>query len=216
MKSLVCLFILNASLIFADEIQENSQLYRIADNGKIERNDWVKLPITVPYEEDKAEKVEIQFPSTPTFINGLQSPCITATDEEGMKYIFSRMLFPEENFNLHKSVDFVVESIKKSPNKKLAGFGYPQNDLKDSGYMISYVKDDEMRRMVFIKSAHLVYCLEVSSHNEIYRDLESIEMGTEAFEILMNDAYKASAFFHSLEVDGVSMMKDALQIPSNG
>lgn len=215
MKSLIFLFILNASLIFAEEIQENSQIY-IADDGRIKTNNWVKLPIIVPYEEDKAEKVEIQFPTTPTFVNDVKDPYITATDKEGMKFIFSKMFFPEENFNLRKSVDFVIESIKKSENKILVDFGYPQYDLKDSGYMIDWVKDDELHRMVFIKSAHLVYCLEVISHNKIYRDLESIEMGTEAFEILTNDTYKASAFFHSLEVDGVSMMKDALQIPSNG
>ncbi len=206
----------SASVFTAEETQvlptneEESFTYCINENLKNDTSDWITFPITFGFFDiesgvDNAEKVTVSLPSEPKFIqaNGMQSPHITVTDQDGMSFNIARMEIPEDGFNLKQSVNFLAESISKSSSKKLIGWGWPEPNPNDSVYFMMWAEGDKMIRLTMVKSTHLVYFLETSICNEIYRnfDWESMETDTVSFDTIMRDSLKTNTFTRSFVIE---------------
>lgn len=154
-------------------------------------------------EPSKEESIKISFPSEPEFVeeNGLQSSYFTATDKDGMTYSIASMQLPEDNFSLCNSVDFLVKSISNSSSKKLVAIGRPNPNPNDAVHFIMWTQNDKMTRLTLVKSAHFVYFLETCVQNEIYKDVDSIEMDNEVSDIMIRDSLKTGAFIRSLVIE---------------
>lgn len=185
--------------------EQESFTYCTNENQKVDISDWIIFPISFEYivgQFSKKENVEISFPESPKFVeeNGVQPSHFTATDRDGMTFNIASLRITEENFNLRKSVDFIAESIAKSPNKKLFAVAYPEPNPNDSGYGIMWTEGDKMISLTFIKSFHFIYFLETNIHDEIYRDTSSIEMGSESFDKMIRNSLKNGAFVKSFVI----------------
>ncbi len=213
-KYVIFLLLSSVSLFAIDKTQDistneqESFTYSVKENQKIDTGDWITYPITFGIfnveSPLKEENVEVSFPSEPKFVeeNGMQSSYFTATDKDGMIYSIASMQIPEDNFSLRNSVDFLVKSISNSSSKKLVAMGFPSPNPNDSVHFIMWTENDKMTRLTLVKSAHFIYFLETSIQNEIYKDVDSIEMDTEAFDIMMRDSLKTGAFTRSLIIEG--------------
>lgn len=190
--------------------ERESFTHCIKENQKIDTSDWITFPISFGIfnvdvdSSHKEENIKVSFPFKPKFVeeNGLQSSYFTATDKDGMSYSIASMQIPEDVFSLRNSVDFLAKSISKSPSKKLVATGYPHPNPNDSMRFIFWVENDKMTRLTLIKSANFIYFLETNVHNEIYKDVDSIEIDTPAFDIMIRDSLKTGAFTRSLIIEG--------------
>lgn len=207
------LLIFSTSIFAAEEtlavpaLGEGSPTHCLKENQRIDTSNWITFPIAFGFFDietgiDNAEEVTISLPSEPKFIqaNGMQHPHISFTDQEGMSFSIARMEIPEDSFSLKQSVNFLAESISNSSSKKLVGIGYPDPNPNDSIYFIMWVEDDKATRLTFIKSKYIIYLLETTTRNEIYRNLDSIEMDTESFDIMFRDSLKSGVFTRSLVI----------------
>lgn len=120
-----------------------------------------------------------------------------------MNYNIARMEIPSDDFSLSNSVNFLAESISKSSSKKLIAWGWPDPNPNDSTYFLMWAEADKITRLTLVKSTHIVYFLETSVCNEIFRDFdwESTETDTEAFDAMMRDSIKTSSFTRSFVIE---------------
>lgn len=204
--SSVSLFAVDITQVISTNERE-SFTYCVKEHQKVDTGDWITYPINFGIfnieSPLKEENVKVSFPSEPTFVeeNGLQSSYFTASDKDGMIYSIASMPIPGDDFSLRNSVDFLAKSISKSSSKKLVCMGYPSPNPNDSVHFIMWVENDKMTRLTLVKSTHFIYFLETTIENEIYKDVDPIEMDTEAFDIMIRDSLKTGAFTRSLVIE---------------
>lgn len=201
--------LLSSVSIFASENahsnEKESFSFCIKEDQKIDTSNWITFPITFGEMDDESstkEYIKISFPVKPKFVeeDGLQASYFTATDNDGMVFSIASMQIPEDNFNLQKYVDFLAESISKSASKKLVAYGRPHPNPNDSRYSLMWVEDGKMTMLTLVKGAHFIYFLETNVHNEIYRNIDKIELGTKSFDTMIKDSLKTGTFTKSLAI----------------
>ena len=172
---------------------------------QIDTGQWVKIPITFGYVEGddcfnpKEEIVEISFPVEPTVFFGFYN----ATDEEGMSYVLTAMEISEEAPSLSQVMDSLIEAVEQSPTAEVIGYVHPADNPHLSRYSILFAERDVMTHLMIVKSAHFIYILQVSVSDEIYKDLNSFEPESPAYDKVLKDTNKASAFFNSFKGDSL-------------
>lgn len=189
-------------LLSASVIADEDQTCNIITERKIlGMSDWIQFPITFGHFDGESssvnESIIISFPSEPTLreVNGMSR--FTATDNEGMTYTATVMPIHEKDFNLSAYVESVAEYISNSPSSKhIARIPDPKLTVP----YLMWVEGNERMILTFVKSVYYVYILQTCSLHEIYSK-DSIEVGTEAWDISTIDLLKTWAFTHSLIIE---------------
>lgn len=171
-------------------------------------SNWITFPITYEYgaigkEASGKENVQVSFPVKPqpsdTPLASVDKGLLTtysAADKDGMTFAISAMQIPEVGYNMEQSLKDLVSQIEKNPDTQITAYIPPQT-LDPSSFMIMWKKGDKMVTLKVVKGTHLVYFLETTVTNEIYRNYESIEQNQAKMDEVMKDALKSGAFFHS-------------------
>src|ERR1700722_9701244 len=166
----------------ADQETAKSFTYCIKENQRPDTTHWVMFPITYEYASGK-ENVQISFPIMPQQnVNPLESvggenllTTFSAMDEAGMIFKIAAMQVPKEGFDLRQSLDALIVQLEKQPENKIGSYIHPQKSDR-SAFVISWVRDNKSISLKVIKKTHFVYFLETIVSNEIYREVESIEL----------------------------------------
>lgn len=190
--------------------------YCIKENQRPDTAHWVIFPITYDY-DTRAEKtsgkenVQISFPIMPQQnVNPLEGENLLSTfsaiDKDGMVFKIAAMQIPEEGFDVPQSLDALIDQLQKQPENKITAYA-PSQDPDHSAFTISWVNDNEMIVLKVIKRTHFVYFLETVASNEIYRDIESIEINSPEMDVWMKDSLKSGVFFHSFNTTDAANLK---------
>jgi len=188
--------------------------YCIREDQKIDTQDWVSSLITNGFVDSEKgvtheETIELLFPNEPEYLEeeGFRPALHTASDDEGMTYSVSYMKIPNEDFNLDDSVNFLTEALKRSDNKKLNFIGKTENSPDSSSDLSRYIfgwvnNENQFTRLMIVRGQYFVYFLETSVTDEIYQNIDTMEIDDPVFERVMHDSLKTGAFNNSLRISG--------------
>ena len=206
--SSVSLFASNETSNLPNSKEAESFTFSLTEDQQIDTKDWVRFPVEIAYDNNKIESVELLFPSQPRFVNSplIDKPFVITEDSEGMIYKFSRMKINSNEYNLRQSFEFLIDVL--SSDNKINAYAYTEPNPNDVRYFLSYVnKDGKQTMLTLVKSENFVYFFETSVVNDLYLNIDLIEIGDEAFKIMIHDSLKHGTFANSLKIGGGKSVK---------